>query len=45
MFLEPKLVEYKQFGKDFIPWLSIIDTLMFNSVDEIRWHLGEFNLI
>lgn len=35
-FMQPKPFEYAQFGKEFLPWLSIIDVLMFNSADEIR---------
>jgi len=35
-FLEPRLVEYRQFGSAFVPWLSIIDVLMFNSIDRAR---------
>lgn len=29
-FLESKLIPYEQFGGDFVPWLSIIDVMMFN---------------
>ena len=28
--------EYTQFGTDFVPWLSIIDVMMFNSVAAIK---------
>jgi len=35
-FIQSKPFEYAQFGKEFVPWLSIIDVMMFNSVDEIR---------
>ena len=35
-FLRPRLVEYPQLGEPFVPWLSIIDVLMFNPVDEAR---------
>jgi hypothetical protein len=43
IFLQTEMCEYKQFRFDFIPFLSIIDVLMFNTVDEIRlmlqkWH-------
>ena len=34
-FLNPELYEYPQFKKPFVPWLSIIDVLMFNSREEI----------
>lgn len=35
-FLKPELIEYKQFKNKFVPYLSIIDVLMFNSIDEIK---------
>lgn len=35
-FIQSKPFEYKQLKNYFIPWLSIIDVLMFNSVDEIK---------
>lgn len=36
MFIRSKPFEYRQFGDDFVPWLSIIDVMMFNSLDAIR---------
>lgn len=30
-FLKPRPFEYHQFGDPFVPWLSIVDVLMFNS--------------
>ncbi|MHA2426861.1 MAG: WbqC family protein, partial [Candidatus Hermodarchaeia archaeon] len=38
-FVKSKLVEYKQFGQDFCPWLSIIDVMMFNDMDTIKEYL------
>lgn len=35
-FLRPELIAYRQFEAPFVPWLSILDVLMFNSVAEIR---------
>lgn len=35
-FIKSKPFEYAQFGKDFVPWLSIVDVLMFNSLDAVR---------
>ncbi|MFJ2988288.1 WbqC family protein [Collimonas sp. NPDC087041] len=35
-YIEPNLGPYPQFGKRFHPGLSIIDVLMFNSVDQIK---------
>lgn len=44
-FLNAKLVAYTQFNNSFVPWLSIIDILMFNSKDEIVNNiLPSFNL-
>lgn len=34
-FIQSELRVYQQFGAEFVPWLSIIDLMMFNSVDEI----------
>lgn len=35
-FIRPKPFEYAQFGNEFVPWLSIIDVMMFNPVDKIQ---------
>jgi len=35
-FIKSKPFEYPQFGNDFMPWLSIIDVMMFNPLDTIR---------
>jgi hypothetical protein len=36
-FIRSLPIEYRQFGKDsFVPWLSMVDLMMFNPVDEIR---------
>jgi hypothetical protein len=35
-FLQPVPFSYPQFGDPFVPWLSIVDVLMFNSVPEVR---------
>ena len=35
-FIKLKPYEYNQFGKDFVPWLSIIDVMMLNTLDAIR---------
>ncbi|CCK07529.1 hypothetical protein BN128_1461 [Cronobacter sakazakii 696] len=38
-FIQPRSWLYKQSGADFIPWLSIVDVMMFNARDEIIHHL------
>jgi hypothetical protein len=35
-FVRSKPFEYAQFGNAFVPWLSIIDVIMFNPLDAIR---------
>lgn len=35
-FIRSKPFEYAQFGAAFVPWLSIVDVMMFNSLDTIR---------
>lgn len=35
-FMQSKPFEYPQFGDAFVPWLSIIDVMMFNPLDTIQ---------
>lgn len=35
-FIQPKLFKYPQFGNNFVPWLSIIDVMMFNPLGTIQ---------
>ncbi len=35
-FIRPKPFEYTQYGSAFVSWLSIVDVLMFNSIDVVR---------
>lgn len=44
-FMKSKSVEYTQFKNDFVPWLSIIDVLMFNSKAEINKFLDNYELV
>jgi hypothetical protein len=44
-FLKTEEIIYDQNCETFIPWLSIIDVMMFNSVDRIRVMLDDFDLI
>lgn len=45
-FIQPENISYPQFGAEFVPWLSIIDVLMFNSKSEVinfcrhRWTMS-----
>lgn len=44
-FIRPTPIIYQQFKNDFVPWLSIIDVLMFNSKEEINKMLDRYELI
>lgn len=44
-FLKSKEITYKQFGGEFVPWLSIIDILMFNDADTAKNFIKDFTLI
>ncbi|WP_342164758.1 WbqC family protein [Methylobacterium sp. SD21] len=44
-FLKARPLAYPQFGAEFVPWLSIIDVLMFNGREGTRAMLGECDLL
>lgn len=44
-FLKSEVKPYQQFSDDFVPNLSIIDVLMFNSKEDVRLMLKQFSLI
>lgn len=44
-FLETKIEPYKQFKNEFVPYLSILDVLMFNSIEEIKSRLNKYELL
>lgn len=44
-FYKAKPVTYQQFDQAFIPFLSILDVCMFNSVDQIQTYLKEYKII
>lgn len=45
-FLKTRPLEYKQFNHEFVPWLSIIDIMMFNSKEKISESiLNNYDLI
>lgn len=39
-FIESQPFTYRQFGGEFVPWLSIVDVMMFNSLDSIQSRLS-----
>ncbi len=44
-FLKTDKIEYKQYNDAFIPSLSVIDVMMFNSPDDINKMLNKYELI
>jgi len=44
-FLNCQAESYKQFSNEFVPNLSIIDVLMFNTIEQIRLMLKQFELV
>jgi hypothetical protein len=45
LIMKLSLFEYKQFDNDFIPFLSMIDIMMFNSQAEIKEKLNAYTLL
>lgn len=43
-FLKPRTISYQQLTTNFVPWLSIIDVLMFNSREQVMKLLDEYDL-
>ncbi|MFA5370492.1 MAG: WbqC family protein [Sideroxydans sp.] len=44
-FIQPKAVAYRQFGKEFVPNLSIVDVMMFNDREQCARLLEEYELV
>lgn len=44
-FIHSEKVDYRQYSDSFIPWLSIIDVLMFNDKESVNNHLLAYSLI
>jgi hypothetical protein len=44
-FLIPSKIEYKQFGSAQVPWLSIIDVMMFNTQSQLKKLLNKYELV
>ena len=45
MFIKSPFLDYKQYNDKFIPWLSILDVLMFNKRRDIGDYLNNYTLI
>ena len=44
-FIESKASDYIQFSDDFVPFLSIVDVLMFNDIEACKSLLREYSLV
>jgi len=44
-FLKTKAIQYNQFNNEFMPNLSIIDVMMFNSPEKVKEMLGAYELL
>jgi WbqC-like protein family len=44
-FIKSRPIAYPQFSNTFVPWLSILDLMMFNSTEQIKAWLCEFDEI
>lgn len=44
-FLVPTAIEYNQFGTEHVPWLSIIDVMMFNSKRQLLTLMDSYELV
>ena len=44
-FIESENIKYKQYSTSFVPWLSIIDVLMFNDIKESNEFIRQYKLI
>jgi hypothetical protein len=44
-FIKSRSIEYQQFTAPFVPWLSIIDVMMFNDKESIKQMIKEYDLV
>lgn len=44
-FLRPQSISYKQFDNIYVPWLSIIDVLMFNDINSVKDMLSKYDVV
>jgi|TARA_R110001592_G_scaffold14672_3_gene65390 hypothetical protein len=44
-FIKSSPLNYKQYNNEFIPWLSVLDVLMFNKRQDITNYLNKYTLI
>ena len=44
VFIKPRPLSYLQAGDEHVPWLSIVDVLMYNPISTVRQYLREVDL-
>jgi hypothetical protein len=44
-FVKPRTISYLQFNNQFVPWLSTIDVMMFNSPAEIKEMMNQYEIV
>lgn len=44
-FLSPEITSYRQFDSEFVPALSILDTLMFNDIEAVKQMLRRYLIV
>lgn len=44
-FLKSNRIQYQQFDCEFVPWLSIIDVLFFNSKQKVQQYLQQYTIL
>jgi hypothetical protein len=45
IFIQSKPIAYEQFDFEFLPWLSILDVLMFNSTETVKDFLKKYEFL
>lgn len=44
-FIKSKAIKYKQFDNEFLPWLSIVDVIMFNSPERMGEMINDYKFV
>jgi hypothetical protein len=44
-FQKSNPINYSQYKNEFVPWLSILDVLMFNTKEEVKIFLNDYQLL
>lgn len=44
-FIKSNTIKYQQFDYEFVPWLSIIDVLLFNPKEKVQEYLNQYKIL